>query len=63
VAVPGVQAPAFAEADLVIACKKTYWQDMDEKHFLEDYILEKYPPEGDYHRIYFGEVLHCESAV
>lgn len=60
--VPGVQAPAYREADLVIACKKIYWQDMDETHFLQDWIRGKYPPEGDYHRIYFGKIEHCESA-
>lgn len=56
-------APAYAEADLAIACKKIYWQDMDETHFLAEDIMEKYPKEGDFHRIYFGEVLYCESAV
>ncbi|MFA6618018.1 MAG: flavin reductase family protein [Candidatus Neomarinimicrobiota bacterium] len=63
IAIPNVKAPAFDEADLIIACKKIYWQDMDETHFLDKTLLDKYPPEGDYHRIYFGEILHTEIAA
>ncbi len=58
--VPGIDAPGFDEADLILACKKIYWQDMDETHFLDDKIITKYPGETDFHRIYFGEILHCE---
>lgn len=61
IAVPGVAAPAFEEADLVIACKKIYWQDMDEKHFLDSTIIKKYPGETDFHRIYFGEIISVTS--
>ncbi len=60
IAVPGVEAPGFAEANLILACKKSYWQDMDETHFLDDTIMPKYPGETDFHRIYFGEIVHCE---
>jgi len=61
-AVPGIAAPGYAEADLLIACRKIYWQDMDETHFLASDILSKYPGGNDFHRIYFGEVCHCEIA-
>ncbi len=61
-ALPGVEAPAYKEADLVLACKKIYWQDMDETHFLSPYIMQKYPEEKDFHRIFFGEVCRCEIA-
>ncbi|MEA2077027.1 MAG: flavin reductase family protein [Candidatus Marinimicrobia bacterium] len=60
IAVPGADAPGFDEADLILACKKNYWQDMDETHFLDDTILPKYPGETNFHRIYFGEIVHCE---
>jgi flavin reductase (DIM6/NTAB) family NADH-FMN oxidoreductase RutF len=60
ISVPAVDAPGFDEADLILACKKNYWQDMDEKHFLDKTIMPKYPGETDFHRIYFGEILHCE---
>ena len=60
IAVHGVDAPGFDEADLILACKKMYWQDMDEKHFLDENIMSKYSGETDFHRIYFGEIVHCE---
>lgn len=60
-ALPKIGAPGYVEADLVIACKKIYWQDMDETHFLANDIIKKYPKGNDFHRMYFGEVLYCES--
>ena len=52
-----VAAPCYAEAELVIECRKIYWQDLDPSHFLDPTIAPKRYPEGDFHRIYFGEVL------
>ena len=49
-------APYFAEADLVLVCKKAYWQDMDPTHFLDGEIDGKWYPEKDYHRIFIGEI-------
>jgi len=57
VATEAVAAPTFAEASLVIACRKIYWQDMAPEHFLAPWIKDQYPNQ-DYHRIYFGEVRH-----
>jgi flavin reductase (DIM6/NTAB) family NADH-FMN oxidoreductase RutF len=51
-----VAAPGFAEAELILECRKIYWQDMDPSHFLVPEIERNYP-QKDYHRIYFGEVL------
>ncbi len=59
VAFPSVHSPAFAEADLILAWRKTYWQDLDPSHFLADYIAPLY--RNDYHRLYFGEVLAVEA--
>lgn len=53
-----VEAPAFKEAELILECRKTYWQDMDPEHFLDDSIEENYP-QKDYHRIYFGEIVRA----
>ena len=50
-------APYFEEADLVLVCKKSYWQDMDPTHFLDGEIDSKWYPEKDYHRIFIGEIL------
>lgn len=51
-----IAAPAFAEAELVIECRKIYSDDIDPKHFL-DPAIEKNYPQRDYHRIYFGEIV------
>jgi flavin reductase (DIM6/NTAB) family NADH-FMN oxidoreductase RutF len=51
-----VAAPAFAEAELVIECRKSYWDDFKPEHFL-DPAIEKNYPQRDYHRMYFGEIV------
>jgi len=51
-----VAAPSFAEAGLILECRKIYWADLDPTHFL-DPTIEKNYPQRDYHRIYFGEIL------
>lgn len=56
VAAACIAAPTFAEAELVIECRKSYWQDMDPAHFLEPGTHKHYPKQ-DYHRVYFGEIL------
>ena len=56
-----VAAPCFKEADLVIECRKIYWQDLEERNFLSAKIAEKYP-QMDYHRIYFGEMLRVRGS-
>ena len=50
-------APYFEEADLVLVCKKAYWQDMDPTHFLDGEIDSKWYPGKDYHRIFIGEIV------
>lgn len=54
VAAQVVAAPAFAEAELVIECRKVYYDDFEPAHFLADYIAPHY--NQDYHRAYFGEI-------
>ena len=56
VAASRVAAPGFAEAELVVECRKIYWQDMQPEHFLDPGIAKLYPQQ-DYHRIYFGEIV------
>lgn len=51
-----VSAPGFAEADLIVECRKMYWDDLNPEHFL-DAGIEKHYPLKDYHRIYFGEIV------
>jgi flavin reductase (DIM6/NTAB) family NADH-FMN oxidoreductase RutF len=54
-------APCFKEADLVIECRKIYWQDLDDRHFLSEKIAANYPQQ-DYHRVFFGEILHVRGS-
>ena len=51
-----IKAPSFKEANLILECKKIYWDDMNPAHFLDARIHERYPTR-DYHRIYLGEVV------
>lgn len=51
-----VAAPAFAEAELILECRKLYWQDFDPAHFLEPDLHKNYPLQ-DYHRVYYGEIV------
>ena len=53
----------FEEADLVLVCKKAYWQDMDPTHFLDGEIDGKWYPQKDYHRIFIGEILEVLRKV
>jgi flavin reductase (DIM6/NTAB) family NADH-FMN oxidoreductase RutF len=51
-----VAAPSFAEADLVLECRKIYWDDFKPEHFIDPKIDHNYP-QKDYHRIYYAEIL------
>lgn len=56
-----VAAPGFAEADLVIECRRMYHDDFEPKHFEAAFIEPNYPAR-DYHRMYFGEILAVWAA-
>ncbi len=56
-----VAAPAYQEAELIIECRKIYWDDFEPAHFLDNSIESNYPKK-DYHRIYFGEILAVSGA-
>ena len=51
-----IPAPAFQEAELIIECRKLYWQDLDPHKFLDVSIEQNYPKK-DYHRMFIGEIL------
>jgi len=51
-----VSAPGFDEAELIIECKKIYFDDIEPAHFLSPDINDSYK-ENDYHRVYFGEIV------
>jgi len=50
----------FAQACLVMECRKIYIQDVDPKNFLDPTIEKNYPIQ-DYHRMYLGEIVKCWS--
>lgn len=51
-------APYFEEAELVLVCRKRYWQDLDPAHFLDSDIAKHYE-NHDYHRMYIGEIVEA----
>ncbi len=51
-----IAAPGFAEAELIVECRKIYWDDFNPDQFLDPDTENNYPLK-DYHRIYFGEIL------
>lgn len=58
---PG-DAPYFQEAELVVVCKKLYFDDIEPGHFLDGDIDGKNYPGKDYHRMYIGEILEVYQA-
>lgn len=48
----------FAEARLVLACRKLYFQDISPERFLDAKINDLYS-QKDYHRMYVGEIVKC----
>ena len=46
----------FAEARLVLECRKIYFSDINPGAFLAQTLVDVYP-EKDYHRMYVGEIL------
>lgn len=53
-----VAAPCFEEAEIVIECQKIYANDLNPAHFLDESIYKHYP-NRDFHRIYYGHILHA----
>lgn len=49
------EAPYPAEAELVLVCRKRYWNDLDPVN-MDQVGLEHYPAH-DYHRMYIGEIV------
>lgn len=57
-AVGAGNTPYFQEAELVLVCRKKYWQDLDPTHFMDENIEQHYPCH-DYHRMYIGEIVEA----
>ncbi|MCF0123001.1 MAG: flavin reductase family protein [Ruminiclostridium sp.] len=50
----GEHAPYIREADMVLVCRKLYWNDLEAAH-MDPVALEHYEKQ-DYHRMYIGEI-------
>lgn len=50
-------APAFAESQLVLVCKKLYEDTIKPELFKEQEIDTRWYPEKDYHTMYIAEVI------
>ncbi|MBN2638715.1 MAG: flavin reductase [Bacteroidales bacterium] len=55
-----VGSPIFEEAELVIECKKTYWNDLILDNFHDKSALKAHENKNT-HRMYFGEIIHLEG--
>ncbi|MBN2085511.1 MAG: flavin reductase [Anaerolineales bacterium] len=51
-----ISSPAFAEAELIFECRKIYVSKFDPAGFQDPAIDSNYSG-GDYHQVYFGQVL------
>lgn len=53
--------PTFAEARIVLECRKIYGQDMSKESFVDQQIYEKWYDQahGNLHKIYMGEIVNC----
>ena len=48
----------FAEARLVLVCRKIHFQDINPQGFVDPSIAKNYV-QHDYHRMYIGEIVDC----
>ena len=53
----GVEVTDFAEADMVLVCKKAYVQEMRPECFVDTENDEKWYSDKDYHYQYIGEIV------
>lgn len=49
----------FAQARLVLVCRKLYAQDLAPDCFVDPQIGPRNYPQRDYHRMYVGEIVRC----
>ncbi len=50
------KAPYFAEAEIVLICKKAAKSKFEPAEFIDETIDGKWYPDKDYHFIYYGEI-------
>ncbi len=47
----------FAEANLVILCRKLYRAPLIEEGFLDRHVVDSHYPDKDFHDVYVGEIV------
>lgn len=47
----------FAEAKLVLVCRKLYRAPLKEEYFLDASVVEEHYPEKDFHDLYIGQIV------
>ena len=52
----------FAEASLVLVCRKLYQAPVVEEGFLDKAVLEDCYPQRDFHDLYVGEIIKVLTA-
>ncbi|MCD4700245.1 MAG: flavin reductase [Candidatus Aegiribacteria sp.] len=52
---PSAGTTSFEKANLILVCRKLYYQDLQPDRFLDNEIDGLYPEKG-YHRMYIGEI-------
>ena len=57
-----ITSAGIAEANAVFECRVVHHNDVQEPAFREN-IVTNYYPDGDFHRVYYGEVLHVSAAA
>lgn len=48
---------SYEQSKLVLECKKIYFDDLKPVFFLPEEADEKFYPNKDYHRVYYGEIV------
>lgn len=51
------ETAAFAEAELILVCRKLYQQEMRPEFFTDAALEQAMYPEKDYHTMYIGEIV------
>lgn len=56
-----VSAPSFAEAELVIECRKLYHGEFIAKAFFDKKIANDFYPGDDFHKVFVGGIKHISG--
>lgn len=51
-----VQAPGIVGCPVIYECQVVHWSDVVPEHLSQEVRADAYP-KGDFHRVYFGEIL------